>query len=77
MLPLLSVPVAFKGSNKKSVFENYDFVISQLASYCVRLYNGIPYVCSPLLMVTNCTSGKMRLVINLRHLNTSEGQVQI
>ena len=73
VLPLLSIPNIFKHSNHKSVFFNYDFVnqaVSELIETgCVKLHDSMPHGCSPLLVVTNPTTGKKRLVINLRHLN--------
>ena len=68
----MSEPTPFHGKNQVSAFENADFVndcIAELVS-CgwVRELETAPGICSPLSVVQNSV-GKMRLVINLRHLN--------
>ena len=71
-LPLLSLPDPFERANHKSALENKDFVSGALKDLvnncCVLEVCSVPRVCSPLSVVTN-SSGKKRLVIDLRYLN--------
>lgn len=72
VLPLLSEPTPYKQKNQASAAENCNFVDQSIAELldtgCVRVAASTPVVCSPLSVVTS-SSGKKRLVINLRHLN--------
>ena len=72
VLPLMSVPNVFRSPNQKSAVENFDFVqrsiVELVENGCVRECTSVPHVCSPLLVVTS-SSGKKRLVINLRYVN--------
>ena len=71
-LPLLSLPEPFEKANHKSALENTDFVSSTLTDLennrCILEVDSIPHICSPLSVVKN-SSGKKRLVIDLRYLN--------
>ena len=71
-LPLLSLPEPFEKANHKSAMESKYFVSSALTDFvsnrCVLEVDSVPRVCSPLSVVTN-SSGKKRLVIDLRYLN--------
>ena len=72
VLPLKSSPPPSIQKNHSSAVFHADFVsdtIAELAaSGCVRTVKTVPQVCSPLSVVQN-TSGKKRLVVNLRYLN--------
>lgn len=72
ILPFRVVPGPYVSPNQRSAIENAIFVgeaIDELLkSGCVRQWSGVPYVCSPLLVVIS-RSGKKRLVINLRYVN--------
>ena len=72
VLPLMSKPTPFSGSNHASAVQNANFVdesIEQLLrTGCVREVDAAPIVLSPLSVVEN-NEGKRRLVLNLRHLN--------
>ena len=71
-LPLLSLPDPFERANHKSAVVNKDFVSEAVRDLenncCIAEVDGVPRVCSPLSVVTN-SSGKKRLVIDLRYLN--------
>ena len=72
VLPLKSEPTPFRGNNHASAYANFGFVqqsVEELvASLCVLEVSDPPYICSPLSVVESST-GKRRLVVNLRHLN--------
>ena len=72
VLPLISNPTPYFRPNQQSALDNADFVeqsVSDLLSNrCVKQIGTIPCICSPLSVVVS-SSGKKRLVINLRHLN--------
>ena len=72
VLPLKSEPTSYVRSNHQSASKNSSFVqesISELcATGCVVAVPVMPHICSPLSVVES-SSGKKRLVINLRHLN--------
>ena len=72
VLPLKSEPTSYVHSNHQSASKNSSFVqesISELcATGCVVAVPAMPHICSPLSVVES-SSGKKRLVINLRHLN--------
>lgn len=78
VLPLLSVPERYIGPNQKSVYEHYAFaqgaITKLLSTGAIRECQSAPHVCSPLLVVVN-SSGKERLVINLRHLISTFGKI--
>lgn len=71
-LPLMHVPDIYCRPNHRSAFMNVSFVDSAvhdlLQNHCVRSVDNKPHVCSPLIVVES-SSGKKRLVINLRYLN--------
>lgn len=71
-LPLFSLPGPYKRSNHRSALENSKFVNIAMMDFvknrCVLEMGGIPHICSPLSVVSNST-GKKRLVIDLRYLN--------
>ena len=75
VLPLKSEPPALSGSNHASAHRHFAFTqesISELcASGCAVEVDAEPYICSPLSVVEG-SSGKKRLVINLKHLNGSK-----
>lgn len=72
VLPLKSEPTPIVQGNQQSAFNNADFVreclIELINNRCVRQVGHVPCICSPLSVVEN-SSGKNRLMINLRHLN--------
>ena len=72
ILPLKSEPTPISQCNQQSAIANADFVQQSLSELirnrCVRQVLEVPYICSPLSVVES-SSGKKRLVINLRHLN--------
>ncbi len=72
VLPLKAEPTRFARKNQVSAMQNADFVqqcIDELSlTGCIKEVPTIPCVCSPLSVVVNST-GKKRLVVNLRHLN--------
>ena len=72
VLPLKSEPTAYTRGNHQSAAENSSFVqdsvLELLATGCVVESPDSPHICSPLSVVES-SSGKKRLVVNLRHLN--------
>ena len=72
VLPLFAEPTAYKRANQCSAYTNSDFVhkaVSELVNgHFVEEVQEPPYICSPLSVVEN-SSGKKRLVENLRHVN--------
>ena len=75
VLSLKSHPTLFCQSNQQSSLDNFEFVQQSVAELlekrCIKQLSMLPYICSPLLVVTStCSSGKKRLIINLRHLYT-------
>ena len=71
-LPLLYMPTPFCQCNHRSAIQNREFVTEALRELmkgrCVRKLSIKPCICSPLSVVSS-SSGKLRLVVNLRHLN--------
>ena len=71
-LPLMHLPEPYASPNHSSALCNESFVDEALSellhSGCVKLAVSKPHICSPLLVVEN-SSGKKRLVINLKYLN--------
>ena len=71
-LPFLSLPPPYFRTNQRSALDNVGFVSSAiselLANRCIKEINHKPHICSPLSVVANST-GKLRLVLNLRYLN--------
>ena len=71
-LPLLSLPPPFIAKNQKSATNNPSFVTEAVAELlrnrCIQTVTQKPHICSPLSVVSN-SSGKLRLVLNLRYLN--------
>ena len=71
-LSLKILPHPHCQSNHKSTMISRQFVDeainSLLLNRCVRKVDARPYICSPLSVVSN-SSGKPRLVLNLRYLN--------
>ena len=69
---LKSEPTPIVKCNQHSAVANADFAKQRLLELvnnrCVRQVDYLPVICSPLSVVEN-SSGKKRLVINLRHLN--------
>lgn len=72
VLPLKSEPTPLVQCNQQSALNNAEFVrasVSELlTNRCVKQVAKVPYICSPISVVES-SSGKKRLVINLRHLN--------
>ena len=70
VLPLLTEPTVYRKANQKSALNNIEFVDNAVSDLVqggyVEPVVSIPHVCSPLSVVEN-SSGKKRLVINLRH----------
>ena len=71
-LPLKFLPPPYSQGNHKSVISHRvfveDAVLNLLNNRCVAQVSEKPHVCSPLSVVSN-SSGKLRLVLNLRYLN--------
>lgn len=71
-LPLLYMPTPFSQKNHGSALENKEFVsgaiMELMRNRCVKKLDSKPSICSPLSVVNN-SDGKLRLVLNLRHLN--------
>jgi hypothetical protein len=72
VLPLKSEPTNYSGRNLPSAISHAEFVqesiLDLLATGCVVQVIAPPHVSSPLSVVVS-SSGKKRLVVNLRHLN--------
>ena len=72
VLPLKSEPTPLVQCNQQSALSNAEFVEASLAELlanrCVRPVKEVPCICSPVSVVES-SSGKKRLVVNLRHLN--------
>ena len=72
VLPLKSEPTAYMRGNHQSACKNSLFIQESLSELCTTgcavEVSAMPVICSPLSVVEN-SSGKKRLVINLRHLN--------
>ena len=71
-LPFLSLPPPYFRKNQKSAHLNALFVSSAIGELldnrCIQKVANKPHVCSPLSVVASST-GKLRLVLNLRYLN--------
>ena len=71
-LPLKSIFNSYCRPNQKSAIESKEFVSQALrdleTNRCIEPVPQRPHICSPLSVVCN-SSGKQRLVINLRYLN--------
>ena len=71
-LPLKFLPPPYSQGNHKSAISQRvfvdDAVLNLLNNCCVVQVSEKPHVCSPLSVVSN-SSGKLRLVLNLRYLN--------
>ena len=72
VLPLKSEPPVWSQKNQPSAKLKSEFVQTSinelLADGCVRQVEQKPHICSPLSVVES-SSGKQRLVVNLRYLN--------
>ena len=72
VLPLKSEPTPYVRGNHQSACKNSLFIQESLSELCTTgcavEVSARPIICSPLSVVEN-SSGKKRLVINLRHLN--------
>ena len=74
-IPLKSEPTSYVRSNHQSASKNSSFVPECIcATGCVVAVPAMPQICSPLSVVES-SSGKKRLVINLRHLKYEDLQV--
>ena len=66
------MPTPLEQGNHKSALDHCVFVTESvqelIKNRCVREAKQKPVVCSPLSVVAN-REGKLRLVLNLRHLN--------
>ena len=71
-LPLKSEPPMRSQKNQPSAYLKSEFVQTSidelLVGGCIKLRELKPHICSPLSVVANST-GKLRLVVNLRYLN--------
>ena len=71
-LPLKFIPPSHSQSNHKSAELHHEFVDEAIQNLiqnrCIVSKDQKPYICSPLSVVEN-SSGKLRLVLNLRYLN--------
>ena len=72
VLPLMSEPTPFSGSNQAFALQNVEFVdqcIDELlGNSCIKELDAAPVICIPYSVVES-NSEKKQLVINLRHLN--------
>ncbi len=72
VLPLKAEPTPYSRKNQVSAFQNGAFVQESindlLATGCILEVPSAPHIRSPLSVVVS-SSGKKRLVVNLRHLN--------
>ena len=72
VLLLFTEPTVYRKANQKSALNNIEFVDNAVLDLVqggyVEPVVSTPHVCSPLSVVEN-SSGKKRLVINLRHEN--------
>ena len=72
LLPLKNEPSPKITKNQVSAIANQQFIDQSLSELlqtgCVRVVDSAPHICSPLAVVEGST-GKKRLVINLRYLN--------
>ena len=72
LLPLKNEPSPKITKNQASAIANQQFIDQSLSELlqtgCVRVVDSAPHICSPLAVVEGST-GKKRLVINLRYLN--------
>ena len=66
------VPTPYNQVNHWSALQHAGFVSKAIreltANHCVTKVSAKPFICSPLLVVVNF-EGKLRLVLNLKHLN--------
>ena len=71
-LPLQYTPTTYAQENHRSALVHAEFVTGAIqelmANRCVKKVNDKPFVCSPLSVVAN-SEGKLRLVLNSKHLN--------
>ena len=71
-LPLKSEPPVRSQKNQPSAYFRSEFVQTSieelLVGGCIKQIELKPHICSPLSVVEN-SSGKLRLVVNLRYLN--------
>ena len=71
-LPFRTLPNKYSRPNQKSALDNKEFVLDAIQELeknrCITRVFDPPYICSPLSVVSN-SSGKLRLVLNLRYLN--------
>lgn len=71
-LPLKYLPPPYSQSNHRSVELHHAFVDEAVQSlvlnHCAVRVHEKPYMCNPLSVVSN-SAGKLRPVLNLRHLN--------
>ena len=73
VLPLKTMPPPpLVQKNQLSTIAHAEFICDSvcdlIASDCIRKVRSLPHICSPLSVVENST-GKKRLVVNLRYLN--------
>ena len=72
VLPLKSQPPPYSRANQQSARDNTQFVteavLELLEKGCIKECSQKPHGCHPLAVVSSA-SGKLRLVLNLRHLN--------
>ena len=73
VLPLISEPPVWSQKNQPSAKYKSEFVQTSieelLADGCIKQVEQKPHICSPLSVVES-SSGRLRLVVNLRYLNT-------
>ena len=71
-LPLLTIPPSVTLRNNKSALDNFAFVSKAindlLSGQCISITDSQPWVVNPLLVSVR-DDGKMRLVLDLRHVN--------
>jgi len=71
-LPLQCAPTTYAQDNHHSAVVHTDFVTEAIqeliANHCVKKVSDKPFTYSPLSVVVN-SEGKLRLVLNLEHLN--------
>ena len=71
IIPVITIPPLFYASNNKSSLRNSKFVsqaiLKLLKNNCIEELDQKPYCCNPL---TVAESKKLRLVLDLRHVNS-------
>ncbi len=72
-IPFIETPKSVIFDNNKTALDNEDFVLSSIAELLacgsIKQSDAVPHVVSPLSVATNA-SGKKRLILDLRYVNS-------